>query len=596
MIACSVAVHADDLLTGVVIGTRDAVDYSTNARTTTVNTRVNAFDGNMDTFFASYDRSYTWAGLDLGQPYVITRVGWSPRNDGLGPDRVVLGVFEGANSPDFMDALPLYIIDERGSIGQMSYADVVCSRGFRYVRYVGPSNARCNIAELEFYGHPDVGDDSQLYQLTNLPTVSIHTLNGEIPYDKVHQIVSQLTIISDDGKQILSEPGTTRERGNYSRNFDKKPYRIKFDEKQHLLDAPAKAKKWTLINNYGDKTLMRNLLAFELSKLLGMTYTPFGTAVDVLLNGEYKGCYQLCDQIGVNKNRVPITEMTPRDNSGDALTGGYLIEVDAYANQEKSWFSSYKGTPVTIKSPEEDSITVEQRQYIQNHFNAMEFDFFHYLDRNTFLRHFLVGEMSGNTDTYWSVFMYKQRNDDLLYTGPVWDFDLAFDNDQRIYPVSNRTNWVYCSGGSTASGMSSFVTRVLSDKAAKQRLIDIWSDMRDKGLFTNESLLAYVDSTAEVLQASQKLNFIRWPILNQRVHQNPSAKGSYNAEVDVLREYFPTRIAWIDKFLGYKSAPVYKDSTYYISNAEELMAFANALELSGGSAIRSAQTAFIRIF
>ena len=116
MIAGSVAVHADDLLTGVVIGTRDAVDYSTNARTTTVNTRVNAFDGNMDTFFASYDRSYTWAGLDLGQPYVITRVGWSPRNDGLGPDRVVLGVFEGANSPVFMDALPLYFIDERGTI------------------------------------------------------------------------------------------------------------------------------------------------------------------------------------------------------------------------------------------------------------------------------------------------------------------------------------------------------------------------------------------------------------------------------------------------------------------------------------------------
>ena len=107
MIASSVAVQADDLLTGTVIGTRDAVDYVTNARTTSVNTCANAFDGNMDTFFASYDRSYTWAGLDLGQPYVITRVGWSPRNDGLGPDRVVLGVFEGANSPDFMDALPL---------------------------------------------------------------------------------------------------------------------------------------------------------------------------------------------------------------------------------------------------------------------------------------------------------------------------------------------------------------------------------------------------------------------------------------------------------------------------------------------------------
>ena len=555
MIACSVAVHADDLLTGVVIGTKDAVDYSTNARTTTVNTRVNAFDGNMDTFFASYDRSYTWAGLDLGQPYVITRVGWSPRNDGLGPDRVVLGVFEGANSPDFMDALPLYIIDERGTIGQMSYADVVCSRGFRYVRYVVPSNARCNIAELEFYGHPGVGDDSQLYQLTNLPTVSIHTLNGEIPYDKVHQIVSQLTIISDDGKQILSEPGTTRERGNYSRNFDKKPYRIKFDEKQHLLDAPAKAKKWALINNYGDKTLMRNLLAFELSKLLGMPYTPYGTAVDVLLNGEYKGCYQLCDQISVNKNRVPITEMTPRDNSGDALTGGYLIEVDAYANQEKSWFSSYKGTPVTIKSPEEDSITVEQRQYIQNHFNAMEFDFFHYLDRNTFLRHFLVGEMSGNTDTYWSVFMYKQRNDDLLYTGPVWDFDLAFDNDLRIYPVCNKSDFIYRSGGSTAGKMRELVDNfVLRDEESMSQLLNIWDKARQSGL-TEEKLVAWIDNMEQKLAVSQRLNFLRWPILNQRVHQNPQALGSFEAEVEVVRRFVKERLRWMDRRIGYTYVP-----------------------------------------
>ena len=133
-IVCCMKGQADDQLAGTVIGTQYAVDYSTNARTTTVNTCANAFDGDLDTFFASFDRSYSWAGLDLGTPHVITRVGWSPRNDGLGPRRVVLGVFEGANSPDFMDALPLYIIDAQGTIGQMSYADVNCSRGFRYVR------------------------------------------------------------------------------------------------------------------------------------------------------------------------------------------------------------------------------------------------------------------------------------------------------------------------------------------------------------------------------------------------------------------------------------------------------------------------------
>ena len=547
---------ADDKLTGTVIGTLESVDYSnTSAPSLTVNTRDCAFDGDLKTFFASYERSYTWTGLDLGTPHVITRVGWSPRNDSQGGKRVLLGVFEGANREDFMDALPLYVIDEKGTIGTISYADVNCSRGFRYVRYVGPSDARCNIAELEFYGHSGEGDDSHLWQVTNLPTVTIHTLNGEIPYDKEHDIVSQLTIISDNGTKLLSEPGGTRERGNASRDFPKKPWRIKFDKKQRVMDAPAKAKKWTLINNYGDKTLMRNLLAFELSHRMGMSYTPFGTAVDVLMNGEYKGCYQLCDQIDINKNRVPITEMTPEDNDGDALTGGYLIEVDAYANKETSWFNSNKGNPVTIKSPDDNEITSQQSQYIKNYFNTMEQQWSTYLDLNSFLRHFLVGELSGNTDTYWSVYMYKERNDSKLYTGPVWDFDLAFNNDKRIYPVNQKTDYIYRSGGSCAGKMKTFVDNiVVSNNAAKQQLLQIWDEVRQAGL-TETNVVSFIDDWEQQLQQSQRLNFLRWPILSQRVHQNPQALGSYAKEVDVVRQYMKERIAWMDKKLGYTYEP-----------------------------------------
>ena len=549
-------VYGDDLLKGTVIGTIETVNYQNSSdRSNTVNTRKNAFDGDLNTFFASYDRSYTWTGLDLGSAHVITRVGWSPRNDGVGEQRVVLGVFEGANREDFMDALPLYVIPENGKIGMMSYADVQCSRGFRYVRYIGPADARCNIAELEFYGHPGAGDDSHLYQVTNLPTVSIHTLNNEIPIDKVNQVVSQLTIISDDGTNLLSEPGATRERGNASRDFPKKPYRIKFDKKQNVLDAPAKAKKWTLINNYGDKTLMRNLLAFELSRRMGLSYTPYGTAVDVLLNGEYKGCYQLCDQVEIDKNRVAITEMTPEDNQGSALTGGYLIEVDAYANQEKSWFNSNKGNPVTIKSPDEDEITANQKQYIRNFFNQMENNWTAYLDLNSFLRHFLVGELSGNTDTYWSVFMYKQRDENLMHVGPVWDFDLAFHNDKRIYPVNTKSDYIYRSGGSCAGNMRNFVDNiVVKDAAAKRKMLEIWDEARQSGL-TEENLLAYIDHWATVLQQSQHLNFLRWPILNQKVHQNVVAKGSFQAEVDVVKTFMKERIAWMDKKLGYTYKP-----------------------------------------
>ena len=164
------ALHADDKLTGTVVGK-------------------------------------SGSGLDLGSPHVITRVGW------MSSQRVQLGVFEGANSPDFMDALPLFLIEDTGTNGSMSYADVDCSRGFRYVRYVSPADAQGQVPELEFYGHQGEGDDSHLYQITNLPTVYIHTLNEKNPYDKAprNPIASSSTRSS-----MCSMPRQRRRNGRLS--------------------------------------------------------------------------------------------------------------------------------------------------------------------------------------------------------------------------------------------------------------------------------------------------------------------------------------------------------------------------------------------
>ena len=592
-VGMSLLAAGEGKLTGVPMGSPN-VDYSTGTSSTTVNTVACAFDGDPNTYYASLARSNTWVGLDLGTPHVITRVGWMPRVGQSG--RVQLGLFEGANKSDFSDAVPLYLIPGAGANYKCSYAAVQVSRGFRYVRYVGPRDARCNVAEVEFYGAEGAGDDSQFYQIADIPTLSIHTEAGTDPVDKVNEMPSHMVLTYDGGTRIQEYPMLIRGRGNASWGFPKKPYRIKFNDgkshhmlKDSPLESPAKAKKWTLINNYGDKTLMRNCVAFELSRRLGMPYTPYCQPVDVILNGEYKGCYQLCDQITVDPNRVAITEMEPEDNTGDVLTGGYLVEVDAYASQETSWFSSSHGIPVTIKSPSDDDITAQQKAYVKRAFNLLESalwsssfqnDSTGYrskLDVETFLRHFLVGELAGNTDTYWSTYMYKDRNQTPFYVGPVWDFDLAMDNDNRIYPVNNRVNWVYRTGGSAANGMTSFVNRVLQDSYADRRLKEIWASMRRSGQFSGESLVGYIDSLAQVLDASQRLNFVRWPILNSKVHQNPKTYGSYEGEVNVLREYFPARVKWIDDFLGYGKEKVYVDSVFYVKSPDDLVEFATAV-------------------
>lgn len=589
-------VPVSEKLSGTPIGSPN-VDYSTNKSSETVNTPAHAFDGDFNTFYASMDRSRTYVGLDLGTAHVITKVGWSPRTSQA--SRVQLGVFEGSNSPDFLDAVPLYLIPRSGTAKVMDYADVNVSRGFRYVRYVGPADARCNIAELEFYGYEGEGKDSIWYQVTNLPTVSIHTEAGYDPRDKVTEMPSFITITYDGGTRIQEYPITARGRGNASWGFPKKPWRIKFaDGKSHRMlkgssmESPAKAKKWTLINNYGDKTLMRNCLAFEVSKRLNAPYTPWCQPVDVIMNGEYKGCYQLCDQISVDANRVPVTEMETWDNEEPEVTGGYLIEIDAYASQESSWFNSNRSNPVTIKHPGDDAITTQQHNYIKSYFNLMESSVFasnysdpengfrKYLDIESFLKHFLIGEFSGNMDTYWSVYMYKEREESQFHVSPCWDFDLAFDNDQRIYPVNGRSDWAF-RGGSCAGNMRSFVNRLLSDNGADQLLNQLWRENRKEGFLDEKTLVAYVDSMEQEMEASANLNFIRWPILNDRVHQNVSALGSFEAEVGVLRNYIPARLTWIDNFLGYDPGTLYVDSTYYISTPEQLIEF--SIAVAGGA-------------
>jgi hypothetical protein len=555
---------SSEKLTGTIIGTRYSVDYATSARSETVNTKESVFDSNYDTFFASYDRSNTWVGLDLGEPHVITGVGYSPRI--TQPSRVVTALIEGANNADFSDALPLYIIKEEAKEREMTYANVECSRGFRYVRYVTPNDKRCNLAELEFYGYPSSGDDSQLYQLTNLPTVVINTANAQEITSKEVEITSTVYIISQEGTHLLCDTDTgVRGRGNASWDFEKKPYRLKFSQKRSPLGAPAEAKKWTLLSNHGDKTLMRNILAFEVSRRLKMPYTPFCHPVDLIINGEYKGCYQLCDQIDVRENRVDITEMKSSDNSGYNLKGGYLIEVDAYAYNESVYFYSHRGTPVTIKSPDDDKITSEQRAYIERFYNDMEGAVFasnytdptngyrKYLDLESFLRHFIIGEFAGNTDTYWSVYMYKDRSDDRLYVGPVWDYDLAFENDYRTYWINHLDDFLYASRGSTASeSVRQMVDRIVkNDAAARSELQRIWQEAKLNGIEVG-SLLEYVDETARLLEESQQLNFKRWPILNQWVHMNFQALGSYEAEVGTVKDYIRGRVDKLDWLIGHR--------------------------------------------
>ena len=532
------------------------------------NTAENAFDGNIATTFFGYraneNYSRPWVGLDLGQPHVIDRIGIAPSRDSKSCSR--LAVFQGANEADWSDAMPIAMVPVDGpKPGEMHYIDVTVSRGFRYVRMVGAGGAQQNVAELEFYGTPGQGDDSRFFQVTNLPTVAFNTPGmAEITSKSDKHPGSRIYVISDNGTSLLDKPCQMKGRGNASWEMPKKPFQIKFDKKQQILpDAPATAKKWTLINNYGDKTLMRNKVAFDMSREAGMAYTPYCRFVDVIYNGEYEGTYQLCDQVEVKPGRVDITEMEPTDISGENITGGYFIEVDGYADQEKSWFMSQRGIPVTIKSPDEDDIVAAQKGYITSYFQQMEnalwsADFTdpekgyrRFLDLDSFLKYVIVSEFNGNTDTFWSTYMSKDRNADKFVVGPIWDIDLGFDNDYRTYPVNNLNGFIYATNGSVAGSMRDFANRILrSDPQARHRMSEIWSELRVNGNFNAGHFTALVDQYAGELAQSQALNFVRWPILSSTVHMNPRALGSFANEVTAMKNYITNRVTRLDQLIG----------------------------------------------
>lgn len=503
--------------------------------------------------------------MDLGTPHVVTAVEFCPRQ-GMA-SRMTLGLFEGANSPDFGDAVPLLMISGVPADGQMTRSSVACSVGFRYVRYVGPSDTKCNLAELAFFGYPSVGNSSGLHQLTNLPTVSIHTHEAQDVVSKEVYLKAIVHVISAGGTSWFTDSTYIRGRGNASWEFPKKPYRIKLYNKASLLGMPAKAKSWTLINNYGDKSLMRNLLAFDLSEKMEMPYTPAGKLVDLILNGEYKGTYQLCDQVEVASGRVEVEKMSNADQALPNLSGGYFIEMDAYAYTEPVWFQSKRNQiPVTIKYPDDEEIIPAQRNYIQSHFNEFESAVYtynyadltngyrRYLDVETFIRHLLVGELAGNTDTYWSTYLFKKRNDDRFYVAPVWDFDLGYDNDYRTYPIDELSDFIFATKGSAAQGVADLVVnRLMKDQALFDRVKAVYRAYRNSGAISEESLLRVVDGYAEVLNQSQQLNFTRWNILGSFVHMNPVAYGNYTAEVDHIKTYIRNRIKWMDQRLELKT-------------------------------------------
>ena len=428
---------------------------------------------------------------------------------------------------------------------------------------------------------------SQSFESSNLPIVTINT-NGQAILDDPKIIADMGIIYNGEGQRnsLNDSPNAYNGkigieiRGSSSQSYPKKSYGFETRELNDpeedidvsLLGMP-KESDWILYAPYSDKTMLRNVLAYHLANQLGW-YASRTKYCELVLNGEYMGTYVLMEKIKRNKNRVDISKIGSSDNTGDNLTGGYLIKIDKFTGSGgDGFYSSYQPDPhpnnqnifFQYEYPKEDKITSAQKTYIKDYISSFETtlkskDFADtengyrkYIHTKSFIDYFLINEVMGNVDGYrLSTFMYKDKDSKggKLTIGPVWDYNISSGNAD------------YCTGDSYSKFFYRFNQvcpqdywlvpfwweKLLKDELFANEMKCRWKNLRQNTLHL-DTLYKFIDNQVTLLNETQQRNYQRWDILGKYVWPNRYLWKTYPEEIAYLKSWLKSRLQWLDENL-----------------------------------------------
>lgn len=433
---------------------------------------------------------------------------------------------------------------------------------------------------------------------TNLPIMWIEVFGQLI--DRTEQISARIKIIHNGDGQLnyadtVAHPGqhidyegwvALRYRGNSSYSYsDKKPYSIRPLDKP--LEAGGEKKKvdllgmgkdnnWALLAPYNDKSMIRDLLAFEVSRPW-MEYTPQGRYCEMFLDGTYYGVFILTEVVSKGKHRVNLDDP---GEEGDELTGGYIMEVDR-AGGEVTYTSKYHpvtstGTTLTnqyihfqFKSPDYEDMTWAQRNYIKRRIDAMEgvlweyrptgtSNYQEYLDVQNFIDYQIAMELGHNVDGYRlsGKFFKRRDSEDPRFKMVLWDMNLAYGNSD-YYQGWRTDSWIYQSNNILdAYGDPQLVPfwwyKLNTDPGYKAALKARWAQYRRSNL-RDDRIMATIDSLTNVLTSHGAVdrNSQAWPRWGRYVWPNYHVSRNYAEEISWLKQWIVQRIAWMDQQLEY---------------------------------------------
>lgn len=371
-------------------------------------------------------------------------------------------------------------------------------------------------------------DTSQKHEI---PVVCVQ-LNNDLEYVSKEEYSSGTLQIesANENYRFGPSPVKLRGRGNTSWSFPKKPFQLKFNEPFEIFGMPG-SKKWLLLAHYSDKSLLRTELAFDLSRESDLDWTSDSRFVELIINEEYLGLYQLVEKIEATPNRL---------NSGQ----GFILEVNRPNRQGpddivfESNFHEY-----IIKDPEVDYGDVEFeliKDYIMTceealfgpDFKDSILGYQSYIDVNSFVDWYIIHEITKNSESAWSSSCYlNYLPGEKLKMGPVWDFDLSLGNN---YGARSTEGLVINGAG--------WYSRLFQDS----NFVEIVKDRFDYFYSQKNQFIATIDQHASDIDAAQERNFIKWPILGVWVWPNAVSFTEYEHEVSYLSDWFSDRMDWLD--------------------------------------------------
>ena len=442
--------------------------------------------------------------------------------------------------------------------------------------------------------------DIKVMRSANVPAMFMTTQSGSMDYihrRKENQETGTLYMVDGSGSTLYDgKLAQIKGRGNATFVLNKKPYQIKLDKGTDLCGM-GKAKTWILLADYRDNSLLRNKVAFDLARSVGLAYTSLSQTVDVYLNNDYMGAYLLCEKVETGETRINITDLEKETeavndleldaykrfgsskyksatqkgfdipNDPEDITGGYLLELDykmRYSN-EPSGFVTQKGQAVVLKEPE--AASKKQVEYISTFFQGFENairsesgidpvsgkHYSEFVDMDSLVKKYLLEEIVKNRDANRSsLYFYKPADSDsqVAFMGPAWDYDAtqgnhaAREGDKVVLPehfIVNRD-----------SGESFYVFPALYKHADFQKAIiaayheafvpalNVLLGHEQDQTGTLKSLQEYAN---EIMDCAA-MNFVRWPVFNSESRLVKTG-ANYQENIDYLVTFFERRMAYL---------------------------------------------------